>query len=298
MAETGGDPRAETVPVGFGLRWRYALSGLLFVLVYRLLRLRRSVIDQNLARSFPGLDSRARQAIRNDFITGQAQVLAEVDYARSIGADELRRRVTLVDPARVLEGSGKFVLIAGHLCNFEWLLLRVSLELGDGLIGIYKPLRGWGETYFRRVRGRFGAQLLPSKSIRDEMVRVRAARVLGLIADQVPRTSPDRLWTRFLNQDTAFFKGPERMARVLRAPIVYASMRRLERGRYEVELVPLTVAGERLPGGTATERYARILERDIIREPAAWWWSHRRWKLSPPAPGDATATPEDGAASD
>jgi KDO2-lipid IV(A) lauroyltransferase len=130
------------------------------------------------------------------------------------------------------------------------------------------------------------------------MVRVRAARVLGLIADQVPRTSPDRLWTRFLNQDTAFFKGPERMARVLRAPIVYASMRRLDRGRYEVELMPLTVAGERLPGGTATERYARVLERDIIREPAAWWWSHRRWKLSPPAPGDAAATPEDGAASD
>jgi KDO2-lipid IV(A) lauroyltransferase len=284
--------------VGFGLRWRYALSGWLFTLVYRLLRLRRSVIDQNLARSFPELDSPARQAIRNDFITGQAQVLAEIDYARTIGADELRRRVTLVDPAHVLGGSGKFVLIAGHLCNFEWLLLRMSLELGDGLIGIYKPLRGWGETYFRRVRGRFGAQLLPSKSIKDEMARVRAARVLGLIADQVPRTSPDRLWIRFLHQDTAFFKGPERMARVLRAPIVYASMRRLERGRYVVELVPLTAPGERLPGGAATERYARILERDIIREPADWWWSHRRWKLAPPAPDEGAATPADGNASD
>jgi KDO2-lipid IV(A) lauroyltransferase len=284
--------------VGFGLRWRYALSGLLFALVYRLLRLRRSVIDQNLARSFPELDATARQAIRDDFITGQAQVLAEIDYARTIGAGELRRRVTLVDPAHVLEGSGKFVLVAGHLCNFEWLLLRMSLELGDGLIGIYKPLRGWGETYFRRVRGRFGAQLLPSKSIKEEMVRVRAARVLGLVADQVPRTSPDRLWTRFLGQDTAFFKGPERLARVLRAPVVYASMRRLERGRYEVELVPLTVAGERLPGGTVTERYARILERDIVREPGAWWWSHRRWKLLAPATGEAAATPADAPAAD
>jgi KDO2-lipid IV(A) lauroyltransferase len=200
----------------------------------------------------------------------------------------MRRRVTLVDRSGLLAGDGKFVLITGHHCNFEWMLLRLSLELGPGLIGIYKPLRGWGEQYFLKVRGRFGAQLLPSKAIREEMARVREARVLGLVADQVPRTSPDRLWTRFLHQDTAFFKGPERMARLLRAPIVYGSMRRLGPGQYEVEFEPLTAAGERLPGGTATERYARILERDINIDPAGWWWSHRRWKLTPPAAADGT----------
>jgi KDO2-lipid IV(A) lauroyltransferase len=290
MAETGGQPRAGATAVGFGLRWRYVLSGLLFALVYRLLRLRRSVIDQNLARSFPELGAPARAAIRNEFIERQAQVLAEIDYARTIDADELRRRVTLVDRTGLLTSGSKFVLVTGHSCNFEWMLLRLSLDLGPGMMGIYKPLRGWGEQYFRAVRGRFGAQLLPSKSIKEEMARVREAQVLGLVADQVPRTSPDRLWTRFLHQDTAFFKGPERMARVLRAPIVYGSMRRLGPGQYEVEFERLTAAGERLRGGEATERYARILERDINLDPAGWWWSHRRWKLTPPVPGDAAAT--------
>jgi len=298
MAEASAERQAEPLAVGFGLRWRYALSGLVFALAYRLLRLRRPVIEQNLARSFPQLDAKARGLIRNEFIARQAQVLAEIDYARTIDADEMRRRVTLVDRSGLLAGGGKFVLVAGHNCNFEWMLLRLSLELGPGLMGIYKPLRGWGERYFRKVRGRFGAQLLPSKAIREEMARVREARVLGLVADQVPRTSPDRLWTRFLNQDTAFFKGPERMARLLRAPIAYGSMRRLGPGRYEVELEPLTTAGERLPGGTATERYARRLERDINIDPAGWWWSHRRWKLPPPAAGDAAATPAHEAASD
>ncbi len=55
---------------------------------------------------------------------------------------------------------------------------------------------------------------------------IREARAFGLVADQVPRTSPERHWTRFLHQDTAFFMGPERMARLLRARIVYLSMRR------------------------------------------------------------------------
>jgi KDO2-lipid IV(A) lauroyltransferase len=290
MAEPGAARQAAPLAVGWGLRWRYALSGLVFALAYRLLRLRRSVIEQNLARSFPRLDAARRRRIRNEFIARQAQVLAEIDYARTIDADEMRRRVTLVDRSGLLAGGGKFVLVTGHSCNFEWMLLRLSLDLGPGMIGIYKPMRGWGERYFLRLRGRFGAQLVPSKAIKEEMARVREARVLGLVADQVPRTSPDRLWTRFLNQETAFFKGPERMARLLRAPIAYGSMRRLGPGQYEVELEPLTAAGERLPGGAATERYARRLERDINLDPAGWWWSHRRWKLKPPVPGDAPAT--------
>jgi Kdo2-lipid IVA lauroyltransferase/acyltransferase len=298
MAEADAERQAARLAVSFGLRWRYALSGLVFALAYRLLRLRRPVIEQNLARSFPQLDAAARRLIRNEFIARQAQVLAEIDYARTIDADEMRRRVALVDRSGLLAGGGRFVLVTGHSCNFEWMLLRLSLELGPAMMGIYKPLRGWGERYFLKVRGRFGAQLLPSKAIREEMARVREVRVLGLVADQVPRTSPDRLWTRFLNQDTAFFKGPERMARVLRAPIVYGSMRRLGPGQYEVELEPLTAVGERLPGGAATERYARRLERDIILDPASWWWSHRRWKLPPPMAGDTAATPAHEAESD
>ena len=61
-------------------------------------------------------------------------------------------------------------------------------------------------------------------------------------------------------------------------------MRRLGRGRYEIELEPLTTAGERLRAGEATERYARALERDIERDPPGWWWSHKRWKLAAPDP--------------
>jgi KDO2-lipid IV(A) lauroyltransferase len=55
-------------------------------------------------------------------------------------------------------------------------------------------------------------------------------------------------------------------------------MRRRGRGRYEIELEPLTVAGEKPAAGAPTERYARVLERDITADPAGWWWSHRRWK--------------------
>ena len=263
----------------FGLRLRYACSGLLFFLSYRLFGLRRGTIRQKLRRSFPDKRDDDRERIRNDFVMRQAEILAEFDYARVMGAAELRARVQLLDPAGLLAAPGKLVLIGGHQCNFEWMLLRISLELGSGLVAIYKPMGSARvERYFLSIRSKFGARMLSSKSIRQELGAIRDARALGLVADQVPRTSPERHWTTFLRQDTAFFKGPERMARLLRAQIVYVSMRRCARGRYEIEFEPLTATGEKPAPGVPTERYARVLERDITADPAGWWWSHRRWK--------------------
>ncbi len=279
-----GEPMASAtaaIPArdSFGLRLRYACSRLLFFLGYRFFGLRRGTIRQNLRRSFPDRSDAERERIRVDFVTRQAEILAEFDYARVMGAEELRARVRLVDRAGLVAGPARLVLVCGHQCNFEWALLRISLELDSGLIGIYKPMgSAWAERYFLAIRSKFGARMLSSKAIRQEIGAIRDARALGLVADQVPRTSPERHWTTFLHQDTAFFKGPERMARLLRAPIVYVSIRRCARGRYEIELEPLTAAGEKLAAGVPTERYARVLERDIDADPAGWWWSHRRWK--------------------
>jgi KDO2-lipid IV(A) lauroyltransferase len=60
-------------------------------------------------------------------------------------------------------------------------------------------------------------------------------------------------------------------------------MRRLSRGYYELYFAPMTAAGERLESEAFTARYARVLEAQIRSDPANWMWSHRRWKLTPPA---------------
>jgi Kdo2-lipid IVA lauroyltransferase/acyltransferase len=280
MPESSGPmPGTHRCSLTFGLRLRYALAAVVFFAGYRVLGLRRRVIRGNLERSFPQLTLAERERIRRDFVTRQSEVLAELDYARVMTADELRQRVRVTDRDGVLADSDRIVMVAGHQCNFEWLLLRLSLELGSSMLCVYKPLgTQWAERYFRTIRCRFGAQLLPSKQIRQEWRAVREARAMGLVADQVPRTSPERHWTRFMRQHTAFFMGPERLARLLRARVVFLSMRRAGRGLYEIEIEPLTRSGEKLAEGEATERYARALERDIDADPAGWWWSHQRWK--------------------
>jgi KDO2-lipid IV(A) lauroyltransferase len=216
----------------------------------------------------------------------QAEIFAEILYGLRIGPDELRQRVRIVGPA-LLAGAvppRPLILAAGHQCNVEWMLLRLSIDLGPRLLALYKPLRNaWFERRFRRLRTRFGAHLVPAKSVLRELARFREAGAIGIVADQVPRSSPEKHWLEFLHQDTPFYMGPELLGRALRSPVAYVSMRRVARGHYEIELQPLSAAGEKLTSGELTGRYARALERDIRRDPAGWWWSHRRWKLQRPS---------------
>ena len=264
------------------LRAYYALTRGLFAVGYGVLGVRREVTRGNLKRSFPEIGTDRLRGIEREHRIRMSELAAEVLYAGRIAADEIRERVRLLNP-QVLTGGvpGRPVVIAAaHHCNFEWMLLRASLELGEGLLGLYKPMKSErADRAFQRMRTRFGARLVPAKSVLQELARFREARAVCLVADQVPRTSPEKHWLHFLDQDTAFFMGPELLTRALRSQLAYGRMRRLARGCYEVEFVPLNSPGEKLPTGELTARYAAALEQDIRRDPAGWWWGHRRWKL-------------------
>jgi KDO2-lipid IV(A) lauroyltransferase len=264
------------------LRVYYGVARVVTWIAHHLLGFRRGVIRGNLSRSFPNLPVTRLREIEREFIRRQGELAAEVLYAARISADELRERVTLANP-EVLAGAAAprpLILVGAHHGNFEWMLQRVSLELGERLVGLYKPISNARvDSWFHRMRSRFGARMIAAKSLLQELARFRDAAGIGFLADQVPRTSPEKHWMEFLGQDTAFFMGPELLARALRSPSCPVRMRRLERGRYELAFEPLNVAGERLPNGELTARYARALEAWIRDDPAGWWWSHKRWKL-------------------
>jgi KDO2-lipid IV(A) lauroyltransferase len=240
------------------------------------------VVRDNLQRSFPEWSAAQQRAARREFARRQGELAAEVFYAEQIDAAELRARVSLVNPQVVASAAPPrpVVLVGAHHGNFEWMLLRMSLEFGDRLIGLYKPMRQPRiDDRMKAMRSRFGARLVPAKSILRELANFREAAAIGMIADQVPRTSPEKHWVTFLGQDTAFFMGPELLGRALRSQVVLVKMKRLARGRYELEFEALNEPGEKLPGGEITSRYARGLEAWIREDPPGWWWSHRRWKL-------------------
>jgi KDO2-lipid IV(A) lauroyltransferase len=267
---------------GLLLRICYASAAVAAWLGYRVFGLRRRVVRENLQQSFPEASPAELRSIEREFVRRQGEAVAEALYSPRIDESELRARVTLANP-QLIAGAAPprpLVLVGAHHGNFEWMLLRLSLEFGERIIGLYKPLKNpRADRWMKAIRSRFGARLIPAKSVLRELANFREAAAIGLVADQVPRTSPEKHWVTFLNQDTAFYMGPELLGRALRSQVVLVRMNRLERGRYELVFEPLNDAGEKLAAGEITSRYARSLERWIREDPPGWWWSHRRWKL-------------------
>jgi KDO2-lipid IV(A) lauroyltransferase len=265
----------------------YPVARFLAYCAWRVFPYRRHVVEANLKASFPEWDEATRESVIRDYYRGFADMLVEVMHSLRLTPRELEQRVTLLNPelVRAQVALGKPVLlVAAHQCNWEWMLLGLSTQLGIPLDAAYKPLvDNWAEIEMRKLRGRFGARLIPAQELLGDIIKQRGSpRAIAMVADQEPVSSERKQWLRFLNRDTAFFLGPEEITRTTRYAAFFLRLRRRARGRYEVEFVKLAEAGEQLQPGEFTARYARLVEDQIRAAPADWPWSHKRWKLKKP----------------
>jgi KDO2-lipid IV(A) lauroyltransferase len=268
----------------------YGFASFLTFLAYRVVHYRDAVIRENLSFAFPDLDEPARRALIRRFYAGYADVLVELVMAACLDAESIRGRVTIRNLDRVREriAAGKPVLLMGaHQCNWEWMLLALSLELGYPLDAAYKPLVDpWADREMLLLRTRFGARLVPAPELfGDVLRRNKVLRAIAMVGDQEPVTSDKKHWVRFLNRDSAFFLGGEEIVRKFKYAALFIRMKRTARGQYEMDFEPLCEAGEALAPGEFTERYARVVEAQIHSAPADWPWNHKRWKLRKPLYG-------------
>jgi Kdo2-lipid IVA lauroyltransferase/acyltransferase len=174
---------------------------------------REHVVRENLSKAFPHYDPSQLRAVIGAYYRSFAQMLVEIFKSVVMSPREFRRRVRIsnLELARELLDRGQSVLlVAAHQCNWEWMLLALSLELGYPVDAAYKPLvDSWAEREMKKLRSRFGSRLVPAKELLADIIKRRdVVRAVAMVADQEPTTSEHKHWTRFLNRDTAFYMGP------------------------------------------------------------------------------------------
>ena len=102
--------------------------------------------------------------------------------------------------------------------------------------------------------------------------------VLGYISDQVPFWNNIHHWLDFLNHDTPVLTGTEKLMRSTKQAVFYADVRRIRRGYYECELIPITRHPETTGQWELTDTYFAMLEKSIRNSPECYLWTHNRWK--------------------
>ncbi|HMA12044.1 MAG TPA: lysophospholipid acyltransferase family protein [Steroidobacteraceae bacterium] len=270
----------------------YALCGCLAWFARVVLRFRWKVTCENLRAAFPTVDARQRRRVAVANYRHFAEMAAEMLAATRMDRRQLLARVEIRNlqlPRAWLARGRPVLLLAAHQSNWDFGLYAMAAELGFPVDVAYKPMKSRAaDRVLSAMRQRWGVNLVPAKELLSDLLqRRREVRAIAMLADQSPRTSEHQRWLQFLGRETAFYAGPEQMARATRYDAIYVAMRRVRRGHYVAECLPLAEGGSVLAPGEFTERYAQLVERDVLAAPAEWTWGHRRWKHA--RPGRAVA---------
>ena len=269
------------------LRVLYVLCGGLASLL-RVLGWRRRLVDEGLSRCLADRDAAARGGIAREFYASLGRLVAEVLYAARITTTELEDRLRFENDDVVrdaLAGGRRLLIVAGHHCNWEWLLLEVSRRFGETILVPYKPIsRASADRWVLSMRSRFGADMVPMKEFGPYLVaRRRKVRLIAMLADQSPSAkSENQVWLQFFGQDTSFFQGPGWIGARLGFEPVFIAMRPDGPGRYVARFEPLVPPGQRLDADGILRAYVRALEQQIKEYPAQYFWAYNRWKRSRP----------------
>ena len=262
----------------------YAVGTFVYVVLFHVFRWRRDQVESDIARAFPEKEPGERARILQQSYRNIADVVMEAVWGFGATAEAIAKRVTfenrdVVDAAR--EARQSVVLLTPHFCNWEWLLPAGGAYFGLPIDAVYQKQRvEFLDSFLRDARTRAGGKpIVREDFVYELMNRAAVPRGYALIADQTPPRDAKKHWSRFLNRDTAFFVGAEKVAHFLDSPVLYVAMRRVGRGRYSVRLHPLAMPPfDREDGTPIMERFARMLEAAVRESPADWLWLQKRWK--------------------
>jgi KDO2-lipid IV(A) lauroyltransferase len=259
-------------------------------MAYHVVRYRRDVVWKNLKNAFPEKAEKELRSIERQFYHNFADTSVETLKLLTISETALLTRVK-VDSSLTMKyhslGYSAFGMTA-HFCNWEWLLVASSNQLGLKVHAAYKRLSNpVYDKLMIDIRSRFGVVLHEKDDVVRSVMRMKDHNYLmAMVADQRPFSGENKYWTRFMNQDSAFMTGSELLARRKDIKVVYASMQRIKRGYYEVTFKQVSVVPKQTVPGQITEKFIEFVEEDINKDPASYLWSHDRWKLKNPTGTD------------
>lgn len=262
----------------------FAFADLLFFITYYVAGYRKEVVLTNIKNAFPEKSKPEINRIAKEFYRRFCDYIVETLKALSISKESLNARVKFLNK-EILEiysqNNQPIILLGSHQFNWEWAFLAGCVELPFQVDAVYKRLSNRSfDKLMRNMRSRFGGEPIEKSQILRTILKTKdRLRALSIMADQSPQSGSPKYWTTMLHQDTAFFLGPEQIAKAVKYPIFFFNVRRLKRGHYTIEFIKMGGPPYEKDSHEILENYARALEKLIRLDPAGYMWSHRRWKL-------------------
>lgn len=262
----------------------YFLSDCIYLLVYHVIGYRKKVVRANLALALPHLTAKERLQIEKKSYHHLCDMFLEMVKTMTISSAEMNKRfvVTNLEVMTDLEKKGKSImLIASHYASWEW-LLSFNQKVSIKGIGVYKKLANKHfDKLVRDIRSKYNTELVPTNQTIPLIAnnqRNNIQCIYGLASDQSPKADRIFHWQSFMGVEVPVHTGPEMLAKKYDMNVVFAKVKKIKRGYYELTIVPLSENAKLVPDFEITQAYIKEVEKQIAEAPEYYFWTHKRWK--------------------
>ncbi len=181
------------------------------------------------------------------------------------------------------KGMSVFITTA-HYGNWEWSLQAYSATSPKPMHAGYQRIKNrLFNDLMMKIRSRFGAVMHERSEILRDLLRDKGTqKIFATMADQRPPENNKGHSTNFMGREVAFFTGTETMARKMNYGVIFCRLKKLKRGFYSSEYIEIEIPPFNSSPYYITEKYVRLIEEEIRRDPTIYLWSHDRWKHDKP----------------
>lgn len=257
------------------------------ILLQYVFRYRADVISSNLKNSFPEKTETDIKDIKSRYYRVMMDYLRETLQLGFGDKKLLKENIKLYSPEiaeKYINGKISSIILASHYGNWELMSMLSVFYPAQKFIIFYKPVSNKKmDAFVRHIRERFGMEIYPI----DQTARIISGRknepiAYVFIADQTPFNMNNVRWNTFLHQITPWMTGAEKIAVKFGYPVLYLetnpNIRSIYHLSYSINLNLITQNPTDLREGEIIDVYAGLLEKQILKKPEYWLWSHRRWK--------------------
>lgn len=282
------------------LKVHYFMGDFIAWLLKNVIRYRTGLVWMNLSRSFPHLKYRDLKVIYNDFYRHLGEIFAEAIW---FGGSSYKRLyesgiVTVMNPEEISEmfdSTPSMTVLSTHCGNWELMggFLgyrtatggKVSIKEEDIQV-VYKKLsNAVSDEVFKRNRvaplEKVGTSCeVESSNILRQAIKNKDSRKVYIYpADQAPYRNAGKFPIgEFMHQQTNAMVGSIGLACKMSHSVMYMKMKRVERGRYEMTLIPVCRNASEHSPEEIIRKYYDLIEAEINETPHNWLWTHNRWK--------------------
>lgn len=266
------------------MRILYIISDFLFFLIYYVFKYRRAVILQNLTTAFPNKTEKEKQEIAKKFFKHFTDIIVESLKSFSISEKEVLKRYHYKNPELVnnyFKEGRNVALVGAHLGNWEW-SFSLPLVLDTQVFGAYNKLRNETfETKLREIREKFGVIGIRTSDFFGKILENFDTKIQGayiLLSDQSPMVEKTFYWGEFFGVKVPVHTGAEMVSKKFDLVVINYRATKIKRGYYETEFELITDNPKEFKDYEITDKFLRLTEKNIAKQPEFYLWSHKRFK--------------------